>query len=104
SDPIFWREAMSYLYVAGTILLTVYGQLVIKWQVAGAGTLPGSALGKVEFLARLLMNPWIASALAAALAAALLWMAAMTRLGISPAHPLMSLALWRGMWGRAGSF
>ena len=95
---------MSYLYVAGTILLTVYGQLVIKWQVAGAGPLPGSALGKVEFLARLLMNPWIASALAAALAAALLWMAAMTRLELSHAYPFMSLAFVLVMVGSAWFF
>ncbi len=31
---------MSYFYVACTVLLTVYGQLVIKWQVLAAGPLP----------------------------------------------------------------
>jgi multidrug transporter EmrE-like cation transporter len=42
------------------------------------------------FLARLLMNPWIVSALAAALAAAVTWMAAMTKLDLSHAYPFMS--------------
>lgn len=31
---------MSYIYVLCTILLTVYGQLIIKWQVLRAGSLP----------------------------------------------------------------
>jgi drug/metabolite transporter (DMT)-like permease len=44
------------------------------------------------FLLRLLVNPWVISALAAALAAALTWMAAMTELELSHAYPFMSLA------------
>lgn len=83
---------MSYAYVACTILLTVYGQLVIKWQVAGAGTFPENPADKLWFLARLLMNPWIVSALAAALLAALSWMAAMTKLDLSHAYPFTSLS------------
>jgi len=31
---------MSYFYILLTILLTVYGQLVINWQVLKAGILP----------------------------------------------------------------
>jgi multidrug transporter EmrE-like cation transporter len=83
---------MSYAYVAFTILLTVYGQLIIKWQVADAGTFPENPADKLWFLARLLMNPWIVSALAAALLAALSWMAAMTKLDLSHAYPFMSLS------------
>ena len=83
---------MSYLYVACTILLTVYGQVVIKWQVMNAGAFPETAGDKVWFIVRLLLNPWVISALAAALAAAVTWMAAMTRLDLSHAYPFMSLA------------
>ena len=83
---------MSYVYVACTILLTVYGQLVIKWQVMGAGTFPDDPAGKLWFLARLLLNPWIITALAAALLAALSWMAAMTKLDLSHAYPFTSLS------------
>lgn len=83
---------MSYVYVFLTILLTVYGQLIIKWQVAGAGDFPAEPGDKFLFLARLLLNPWIISALAAALAAAIAWMAAMTRLDLSHAYPFMSLS------------
>lgn len=83
---------MSYLYIALTVVLTVYGQIVIKWQVLGAGALPDASVDKIWFLAKLLVNPWIASALAASLLAAMAWMAAMTKLDLSHAYPFTSLA------------
>jgi multidrug transporter EmrE-like cation transporter len=82
---------MSYLYVLLTILLTVYGQLVIKWQVLRAGPFPESGTEKLMFLLQLLANPWVISAFIAALVASVSWMAAMTRLPLSHAYPFMSL-------------
>ena len=81
---------MSYVYVACTVLLTVYGQLVIKWQVLAAGAFPETPAEKLLFLGRLLINPWVVSALAAALVAAVTWMAALTELDLSHAYPFMS--------------
>ena len=95
---------MSYVYVGLTILLTVYGQLVIKWQVGLAGAFPAEPGARLLFLARLLVNPWIVSALVAALAAALAWMAAMTRLQLSHAYPFMSLAFVLVLVGSAWFF
>lgn len=84
---------MSYFYVALTILFTVYGQLVIKWQAAQAGPLPADNMAKLFFLIRLaLFNPWVFSGLLAAFLASLAWMAAMTRLPLSHAYPFMSLS------------
>ncbi len=83
---------MSYLYVMCTVLLTVYGQIVIKWQVLEAGAFPDDPAQKIWFLARLLLNPWIISGLAAALLASVTWMAAMTRLPLSHAYPFTTLA------------
>jgi multidrug transporter EmrE-like cation transporter len=83
---------MSYVYVACTILLTVYAQIVIKWQVMGAGALPVDPADKLWFLAKLFANPWVVSALAALLVAVATWMAAMTRLQLSHAYPFVSLA------------
>ena len=83
---------MSYLYISITILLTVYGQLVIKWQVLKAGTFPEVAGEKLWFLVHLLLNPWVISAYLAALLASVTWMAAMTKLQLSHAYPFMSLA------------
>ncbi|MHB1301428.1 MAG: DMT family transporter [Burkholderiales bacterium] len=83
---------MSYLYVLFTILLTVYGQIVIKWQVLKAGALPQDALGKAHFILHLLLNFWVISAFLAALLASVTWMAAMTKLQLGHAYPFMSLA------------
>ncbi len=83
---------MSYVYVLLTIILTVYAQVIIKWQVSQAGQLPAGMAGKIYFLGRLLLNPWVISAFSAALLAALSWMAALTELELSFAYPFMSLA------------
>ncbi len=83
---------MSYLYVFFTIVLTVYGQIVIKWQVMKAGAFPEDSLGKAYFLIHLLLNFWVISAYSAALLASVTWMAAMTKLQLSHAYPFMSLA------------
>lgn len=83
---------MSYIYIAITILLTVYGQMVIKWQVLKAGTFPENSTGKIEFIWHLLINPWVISSFVAAFLASIAWMAAMTKLPLSHAYPFMSLA------------
>ena len=83
---------MSYVYVLCTVLLTVYGQIAIKWQVLEAGPFPADTGERLQFIGRLLLNPWVISAFAAALLASVLWMVAMTRLELSHAYPFMSLA------------
>lgn len=82
---------MSYLLVLLTILFTVYGQIAIKWQVLQAGPLPHDNGEKVLFVLRLLLNPWIISALFAAFLAAVCWIGAMTKLELSKAYPFMAL-------------
>jgi multidrug transporter EmrE-like cation transporter len=81
----------GFLYVALTVLFTVYGQLVLKWQVNLAGGMPENADGKILFLLRMLLNPWIISGFAAAFLASMAWMAAMTKFQLSFAYPFMSL-------------
>lgn len=83
---------MSYIYVLCTIILTVYGQLIIKWRVIEAGALPENGGEKLCFLLQLLFSPWIVSAFLAALLASVTWIAAMTKLQLSHAYPFMSLA------------
>ena len=83
---------MGYLYVASCILFTVYGQLVLKWQVNQAGQLPPELGGKLVFLFSLFLNPWILSGFLSAFLAALSWMAAMTSLDLSRTYPFMGLA------------
>ncbi len=82
----------SYLFVAMTVLLTVYGQIVIKWQVLEAGALPADVSGKARFVVDLLLNLWVLSGLAAALVASVTWMLAMSKLPLSHAYPFVSLS------------
>ncbi len=82
---------MSYFYIFMTILLTVFGQITIKWQVLKVGSLPEDTTAKIIFMLHLLLNPWIISALAAAFLASFFWMAAMTKLQLSHAYPFMGL-------------
>lgn len=83
---------LDYFYIFGTILFTVYGQLVVKWQVSKAGPLPASFSERAFFLANLLLNPWIISAMVGAFLAMLCWLSAMTKFELSYAYPFMSLA------------
>lgn len=82
----------GFVYVLGSILFTVYGQLIVKWQVIKVGALPRTFSEKIPFLAHLVLNPWILSAMAAGFCALLCWLAAMTKFELSYAYPFMSLA------------
>lgn len=85
-------DLLGHVFVALTLLFTVYGQLVLKWQMGGAGPLPEGGADKLLFLLRQFANPWILSGFVSAFAASLTWMAAMTRLDLGYAYPFMSLA------------
>jgi multidrug transporter EmrE-like cation transporter len=82
----------GFLYLFGTIALTVYGQLVIKWKVAEAGALPETLFDGVRYIGRLLLNPWVMSSLIAAFLAFVCWVATMTKFELTFAYPFMSLA------------
>ena len=82
---------MAYLYILGTIIFTVYGQLVIKWRINDYGALPSGLINKSLFLLNLFLDPFIFSGFAAAFLAAVSWMAAMTKFEISFAYPFISL-------------
>lgn len=82
---------MNYIYIALTIAFTVFGQLAIKSQVAAAGALPAGGTDKLAFLFRLLLNPMIIAAFAAAFLASICWMGAMTKFPLSQAYPFMAL-------------
>lgn len=83
---------MNFLYILATVLFTVYGQLIVKWQVVKAGSLPQTMGERIAFLIKLLLNPWILSGVLAGFLALLCWMIAMTRFELSYAYPFMSLA------------
>lgn len=83
---------MAWLYVAVTISCTVYGQIVLKWRVGHRGHLPVGLGDKVAYFANLISDPWVLSVLAAGLVAAFSWMAAISRLPLSRAYPVVALS------------
>jgi multidrug transporter EmrE-like cation transporter len=83
---------MNYLYIAGTILFMVYGQLILKWRLDQlAIQLPDDASSKILGLIRLIADPFILSGFIAAFLASLCWMAALTKFQISYAYPFIGL-------------
>jgi drug/metabolite transporter (DMT)-like permease len=83
---------IGFVYIGLTIAFTVYGQLIIKWQVDQAGEFPPETAEKIMFILKLLLNPWVISSFASAFIASLFWMAAMTQFELSFAYPFMSLS------------
>ena len=83
---------VAALAVAGTIVLTVYGQLVIKWQVSRAGARTARTGDRVRYALDLMANPFVITVYLAVGAAGLLWIVVMTKLDLSRAYPFVSLA------------
>lgn len=81
----------DHTYIFATILLTVYSQLVMRWQVSAAGEVPSDLHGKVRFIALLLINPWVLTGLVSTFLSGVSWMLAMTRFEIGYAYPFISL-------------
>lgn len=86
------KTVVSIGLVFLTVLLTVYCQIIVKWRVLQAGSLPADFTDRMVFLTSLFFDRWVITTIPAVLLAGLSWMAAMTRLQLSYAYPFMSLA------------
>ena len=82
---------VDYLLILVMIVLTVYGQMILKWRMDQLGPLPGGFWPALRHLLVLLVDPAIVSSFVAAFIASLAWMAAMTRFELSYAYPFTSL-------------
>jgi len=76
------------LAILPTMLLVVYGQLVIKWRVAALSGLANPADGPLGRLVSYLGDPYILSAYVAALASSMTWMFVVESYPLSLAFPL----------------
>lgn len=81
----------AWMMVLGTIVLTTYGQLVLKWQVSIRAPAPFAWAEGWPPLLLLLLRPWVISAFVAAFGASMCWMLAISRLELSRAYPFMAL-------------
>jgi multidrug transporter EmrE-like cation transporter len=84
------NNTIGYIGVFTTIVLSIYSQLIIKWQVNSAGELPVDDLGKIIFIGALLLNPWVVSAIIATFGAGVSWMFVMSEFDLSYAYPFLS--------------
>ena len=82
---------MGYFFVSLMVVLTVYSQVVIKWQVSTIAPWPESWLNKSPLLLSFTFSLWVLSALFAAFLAFLAWSIALTKLDLTQAYPLISL-------------
>ncbi len=83
---------MGYLYILLTVLMTAYGQLILKWRMNALGEPPEPLLEKFWFLFKIIFDPFIFSGFFAGFLASLTWMAALSKFQLSFAYPFMSLA------------
>ncbi len=80
---------MAYLYILGTILLTVFAQLILKYRIMRHGVLPEPLYDKFIFLLKLFLDPFILLGFFSAFIAALCWMAALSKFDLTHAYPFM---------------
>jgi multidrug transporter EmrE-like cation transporter len=92
-------QLSSYFYVLISVTLTVYSQIINKWQVSNAGALPEDLVGKLTFLLRLLLNPWVLSTFVGAFIAGLAWLAALSKLPLGYAYPVFVSLTFVGVIG-----
>lgn len=83
---------MAHIYIFASILFGVSSQVIVKWQMSMAGTLPENFSDKLLFLVRQFFNFWIIGSVFLTFLSGLSWMAAMTKFPISYAYPFMSLS------------
>jgi multidrug transporter EmrE-like cation transporter len=76
------------LYLLPTILLVVYGQLLVKWRIGMLSEAAAAASGPLGRLALYLGDPYILSAYAAALGSSATWMFVVESYPVSLAFPL----------------
>ena len=85
---------IGYLYLAATIGLSVYSQIVIKWRVStcfpGLGEI-GDLWGKILLIARILFDPFVFSGLLATFISGICWMMTMSKFDVSYAYPFTSI-------------
>lgn len=83
---------MGYVYIFLTIVLSSYGQLILKWRMNSFGDYPDEWIPKLTLIMKSLLDPYIISSFLAAFLASLTWMAALTKFELSTAYPYMSLS------------
>lgn len=83
---------MYLLFVFGTVLLTVYGQLIIKRRALAHASDGSDQRPQFEYVLSMFLDPWVLSGLGAAVLASVFWVMAMQKLKLSYAYPFVALS------------
>lgn len=83
------RAVDKYLFIAGTLVLTAFGQLIIKARALAVQS-PGG--GQAGYLLAMLFDPWVWVGLAGAVLASVCWILALRQLDVSVAYPFTALS------------
>lgn len=78
---------MGYIYLAGTIFFTLFGQILIKWRMDHHNNVPIAMLDKFAYMFKLLLDPFILLGLISASLASILWLLVLTKFELSYAYP-----------------
>ncbi|HEV8574734.1 MAG TPA: EamA family transporter [Dehalococcoidia bacterium] len=82
---------MGYVFIAVTVLLTGYAQVILKYEINSVPSMP-SGLPMIGFLVKFtLFRPLVLSAFLSGFVASFAWMAALSRFELSYVYPFMSL-------------
>lgn len=79
----------KYLLIAATLLLTAYGQLVVK--ARSIAMVDKGSSGRVEYIVAMFTDAGVISGLLAAVVASACWTLAIQRTSLSVAYPFMAL-------------
>jgi multidrug transporter EmrE-like cation transporter len=86
-------NASGLIFIIGTILFTVIGQLSFKRGMTGLGTAPKELAQVPIFVVQTLLRPFNTIGVACALLAMVSWMGALSRCELSFAYPFMGLPI-----------
>jgi multidrug transporter EmrE-like cation transporter len=75
-----------------TIILGVYSQLMLKWQVNSAGALPNGGMESIlRYVLGLLTNFWVLTAFFSSFLAVITWMGALSQFELSAVYPFTAI-------------
>jgi drug/metabolite transporter (DMT)-like permease len=85
------NKFVDHLFIAATVLLTVYSQLIMRWQMSMLSGVPSGLVDKIGFFIGNLWRPWIMTALVATFFSGVSWMIVLSKFKLSYAFPFMAL-------------
>lgn len=85
-----WLQYHAYLLLY--IVFTLASQLIMRWRVGSAGALAPATHDRLQFVASLLMTPWVWTAILCTFLAGVAWMLALTRFELTYAFPFTGVS------------